>query len=82
MTKRPNHVLRNNAKRGAITTWCPFCHRKSALGRYLGGFIYANGVQQFVGGRTCRYCGFRWDGNGSEHHQLYKTWMNETKVES
>lgn len=53
MAKRPDYVLRRNAERGAMTTWCPTCDRKSALGQ-----IYSQGVGiDAKSYRDCRYCG-------------------------
>jgi hypothetical protein len=62
MGKHPDYVLRNNAKRGAITTWCPTCKRKSALGAWNWG-------------RVCRYCGAVWDGNNADHRRLYREYL-------
>jgi hypothetical protein len=53
------------SRRGAITTWCPECKRKAALGRY-------NGI-----GRTCRYCRHWEERNTFERWSLYELWMHE-----
>ena len=68
MARHPDHVLRNNARRGAITTWCPACKRKAALGAWAGS-------------RTCRYCGHVEHRNGGERRKLYEQWLKEQEAE-
>lgn len=65
MARHPDWVLRKNALRGAITTWCPECKRKAALGQHIGT------------GRTCRYCGHFENRNGGDRRKLYAEWNNQ-----
>lgn len=65
MAKHTNNILRNNAQRGAITTWCPNCYRKAALSVWNHG-------------RICRYCGFHWTGNAGDHAKKYHEWEMNT----
>ena len=72
MAKISDHQLRKNALRGAITTWCPLCKRKAALGQpYSGGAITY---------RKCRYCGHFEYRNAGKRKLLYNQW-EESKGE-
>jgi hypothetical protein len=53
MAKHPNHVLENNARVGAMTTWCPNCNRKAALSAVWYTDPTRKDIQAW---RTCRYC--------------------------
>lgn len=57
MAKRPNHVLQRNAQKGAMTTWCPNCDRKAALGAVWHTNPSATDLALIDSWRTCRYCG-------------------------
>lgn len=63
MAKHPDYVLKNNAKRGAVTTWCPNCKRKSALGQDHGA------------GRRCRYCKHHERRPMGDRRALYNLWL-------
>lgn len=65
MAKTSDRQPRKNAIRGAITTWCPNCKRKAALG------------QSYAGWRTCRYCGYLSTHLTSKRRQLYDQWQVE-----
>lgn len=72
MAKHSDSVLQRNALKGAITTWCPACGRKSALSEMqfkLTGSIYEQGsIHSF---RTCRYCGHVETRSARERRKLY-----------
>lgn len=71
MARISDSQLRKNALRGAITTWCPLCKRKAALGQpYSGGAITY---------RKCRYCGHFEYRNPGERKRLYDQWLQEKK---
>lgn len=57
MAKRPNHVLQKNAQTGSMTTWCPNCDRKAALGAVWHTDPSTTDPAKIDSWRTCRYCG-------------------------
>ena len=61
--KRKPESMRRNAQRGAITRWCPGCHRKAALSYAMGNFPSY---------RKCRYCGYQVV--EGQQHELYRQW--------
>lgn len=65
MKRHEDSTMRENARRGAITTWRPSCHRKAALSAWPG--------------RTCRYCGYVWNGHRGDLMKLYRKWDAEQK---
>lgn len=71
--KRNASSLRKNAERGAITTWCPNCKRKSALGHYINAPVFSG----HTGYRKCRYCGHKEYRNHGRRMELYRQWLKE-----
>lgn len=67
MARVSRYSLRKNAIRGAITTWCPNCKRKAALGASASSW------------RTCRYCSYLSKHLASERQRLYEQWQEEIK---
>ena len=70
MAKHTNSALQKNARRGAVTTWCPECKRKSALGQSLASL-----TDSF---RKCRYCGNIERRKMGERRALYEKWLLDT----
>ena len=68
MARVSRYSLRKNAIRGAITTWCPECKRKAALGAWHGY-------------RTCRYCQHVCKLNAGKRQRLYEQWQAEKEGE-
>ena len=74
MAKHPDYVLRKNARRGAITTWCPVCKKKSALSHLIG-----DGWSGMW--RKCRYCGNVEKRLIGDRKKLYESWIKEKENE-
>ena len=69
MARHSNHALKENARRGAIRTWCPSCKRKSALSAVRGNWTHPY--------RVCRYCEHEVGAGGPESAERqcqYEQW--------
>lgn len=77
MGRRENRVYQQNARRGAITRWCPRCKRKAALSSVHGMVFAVHGQVTGTLYRRCRYCGLEVKMAGKNiaaRRRLYERW--------
>lgn len=78
MGKRPDRVYQQNAKRGAVTRWCPRCKRLAALSAVRGSVRWDR--PEAVLWRECRYCGLRVKPGGkysAARRRYYEIWRQK-----
>lgn len=81
MGKREDRVYQQNAKRGAVTRWCPRCKRLAALSAIRGHVtLLAPGRVSGRLYRQCRYCGLQVKSGGkygAARRRYYAVWRRQ-----